>query len=213
MKMEQRSKDWQEIRRGRFTASEIHKLMGKDCGENLTDWPKTAQTYILSKVAETFAEPMPEAKSNSLSWGIEHEDEAKAYYEALYKEEIENIGFVIWPENKDCGCSPDGIVKGKLKGLEVKCPFTLESHLEAFMIDTNKDFKKLKPEYYWQVQSSMLFLNYQTWDFVSYHPNFNKETRISCIEIIRDDKDIDLLKERLKLATKVKNSLVAKIKL
>jgi len=209
--MEQKSKEWIEIRQGRFTASECYKLMGKKYGYNLSDWTETAQSYILTKAAESFSEPMPEIKSAPISWGNEHEDEAKAYYEALFKEEIENVGFILWPENNECGCSPDGIVKGGNKGIEIKCPYTLEKHLESFLIKTNFDFKKCRPEYYWQIQMSMLCSGYDVWDFVSYHPNFNSKTRVNCIEILRDKEDVDSLKERLNLAVKIKKSIIKSI--
>ena len=48
--MEQRSDEWYEIRRGKFTASEIHKLMGvKGLG-------KTGLTYIDDVVADMLSD-------------------------------------------------------------------------------------------------------------------------------------------------------------
>lgn len=43
--------DWQDLRRSRFTASEIHKLMGtpKNKSEYLSE---TAKTFIFEKAAE-----------------------------------------------------------------------------------------------------------------------------------------------------------------
>ena len=44
--MQQRSKEWFEARRGKFTSSEIHKLMGiKGLG-------KTGETYCFEKACE-----------------------------------------------------------------------------------------------------------------------------------------------------------------
>ena len=44
--MEQRSDEWYEIRRGKFTASNIHKLMG------VKGFGKTGLTYIDEVVAD-----------------------------------------------------------------------------------------------------------------------------------------------------------------
>lgn len=208
--MEQRSKSWFEIRSGKFTASEVHKLMGKTFGTDLSKWTQTAQTYILEKVSEHFAEPQKEMTSYACQWGIEHEEIARNYYEAVFKEEVEQVGFKQYLK-LDAGCSPDGLVKGKKRGIEIKCPMTNVQHLKNILIKNNADLKANNPEYYWQIQFSMLCFDYHVWDYVSYHPNFEAKTRLNCIEIVRDDKDIALLVERLNLAIIIKNELIKQI--
>ena len=216
--VKQRSQDWLKLRRGKFTASEIYKLIGtgktpSKFGNNLSDWPETAQTYIKSKVAECFSEQSQEVTSVEMRWGIEQESIARAYYEGVFQEEVEEIGFILWPKNTLCGCSPDGIVKGKNRGIEIKCPYNLEPHLESLLIRSNDEFRAMKPMYYWQVMSSMLFSGYPAWDFVSYHPFFNKDKRITSIEIIPDDAAFSILGERLEAAVHVRNELIKQINL
>lgn len=210
--VKQRTDDWLKLRRGKFTASEIHKLMDKKFGDELEKWTIKSQNYILEKVAESFSSQSQPLTSVELRWGIEYEPIGLAHYEGVFKEEIQEIGFVLWSENTSCGCSPDGDLKGKPKGIELKCPYTLRSHMEAMMIRSNADFKQRKPQWYWQVMSSMMFCKYDVWDFVSFHPYFNPEQRLSCIEIVRDDKEFTYMKERLNAAVILRDKLIQKIK-
>lgn len=206
--MEQRSEQWHELRRGLFTASEVHKLMGKKFGENLSDWTDTAQTYILAKVAEYFTNQRHEIHSKEMQWGIDNEPIAKAQYELTFKCEILDEGFVFLKENNQCGCSPDGIIKGEKRGIEIKCPYTIENHIKNLLIKSNVDFKTEFPQYYWQVQMSLLVYDFQKWDYVSFHPFFEPNTRLNCIEILRNDIDCSDLLNRLNLAVKIKNNII-----
>ena len=218
--MEQRTEEWLKIRRGKFTASEIHKLIGTGAkpskfGESLTDWTDTAQNYILAKVAEAFSTQDHELSTVEIRWGVEHEGEARAYYEGVFEEEVEEVGFILWPANTNAGCSPDGLVVTKpgmpSRGIEIKCPYSLNSHLESFLIKSNADFKLYKPQYYWQVMSSMLFTGYDSWDFVSYHPFFKPERRLTAVEILADQDAFKTLEERINAAVIVRDKIIDEI--
>jgi hypothetical protein len=214
----QKSQDWLKLRRGKFTASELYKLIGtgqkpSKFGDRLEDWTDTAATYIKSKVAETFSDQSQEITSVEMRWGVEHEPVARAYYEGVFGEEVEEVGFILWPKDQNCGCSPDGLVKGKHRGIEIKCPYNLEPHIEAFLIQNNDDFKAMKPMYYWQVMASMLFSGLSAWDFVSYHPYFHPDKRIVSIEILSDSEAFSILTERLLAAVKVRDELIRQINL
>jgi hypothetical protein len=207
--MDQRNR---ELRLGRFTASEIHKLMGKKFGHKLDDWTDTAQTYILEKVSELYSEKMQEFTSREMEWGLEWEPVGLSLYESTFSETLEFPGFLIFPGNKECGCTPDGLVKGASRGIELKCPFTNRAHIEAFMIKNNDDLKCYKPAYYWQIMSSMLFTKMQSWDFVSFHPYFKDEYKLYSIEILPDTDAFSLLRERIKAAVETRNAVMQEIK-
>lgn len=214
--MEQRSQEWREIRRGKFTASEIYKLMGTGAkpskfGPSLSDWTDTAQGYIMSKVAELYAEQDQDITSREMQWGADHESEARAYYEGVFGETVDEVGFLLWPKNTSCGCSPDGLIMQKNRGIEIKCPFTLTAHIESFLIKDNDSFKAYKPNYYWQVMSSLLFTGFDSWDFVSYHPYFKADKRLSCIEIVPDMEVFMAISERLDAAVSVRDSIIKEI--
>lgn len=210
-RIKQKTDEWLTLRRGKFTASSIYKLMGKKFGNELSDWPDTAQTYIMSKVAESFSDRDHELSTVEIRWGNEHEPIARAYYEGLYGEQVEQVGFILWPRNVNAGCSPDGLVMGKHRGIEIKCPYTINSHLESFLIRTNSDFKDMKPMYYWQVMSSMLFTGLERWDFVSYHPYFKPQQRMSCIEIVADTTEFEQLAARIEAAVIVRDKLIEQV--
>ena len=50
MLVEQRSQEWFDMRRGKITSSEIHKIMGGK-GDSLSE---TAKTYLLEKACEFY---------------------------------------------------------------------------------------------------------------------------------------------------------------
>ena len=65
--------DWQQLRSSRFTASEIHKLMGtpKNKSEYLTE---TAKSFVFEKAAEYLTGAKSEIYGRALDWGkaVEH---------------------------------------------------------------------------------------------------------------------------------------------
>ena len=209
--VKQRSQDWHEIRRGRFTASGLYALMGQKFGSDLDDWTVTAQGYIIEKVAESFSTEDHEPSTKETRWGIEHEPTALAHYEAVFETEIDEIGFVLWSELPQCGCSPDGIVKNE-RGIEIKCPYTLRRHAEHLLIRSNEQLKKQRPQYYYQIMSSMMFTGYNRWDFVSFHPFFKPEHRLSCVEITADYKEFEYMAVRLRAAVELLDKLINEFK-
>ena len=215
--MEQRTAEWLEIRKGRLTSSEIYKLIGTgkkpgSFGRQLSDWPDTAQSYILSKAAQNFTTAEQEISSVEMRWGVEHEPEARATYEGVFGSEVEEVGFILWAKNNAAGCSPDGLVVKENRGLEIKCPFNTVNHAEGLLLKTNQDLKDYKPQYYWQVMSSLLFTGFERWDFVSYHPFFVPKYRISCIEILPDKSAFEMLEERISAAVEVRDQIIERIK-
>jgi len=89
MLIEQRSEEWFQLRRGKITSSEIHKIMGE---KGLTE---TAKTYLLEKVCEHFGGVTEPAHGQALDWGTELEPVAIEHYEKvtgkLDKEEVKLI--------------------------------------------------------------------------------------------------------------------------
>ena len=91
-------------RLGRFSGSEIHKLM-KPQGIGVG-----GKTYITEKVAESLTgQPIKEEfTAASTSWGIDHEDEARLYFEAATGVKV-TPGLTLDNE-RICG-TPDGFIK------------------------------------------------------------------------------------------------------
>jgi hypothetical protein len=194
-------------RMGLFTASSIHKIMGvKGLGE-------TGLTYIKTKVAEALGVREDEVFGKAINWGNENEDEAKEYYSIASKTEIITPDFTVASWNKDFGCTPDGLIKGQKKGIEIKCPYVPANHIDNLLIRSQNDLKTIRKEYYWQIVACMAVMDYDKWDFVSYDPRFTGSNRMISVEIIRDINDEDLLKSRIIEASAIKQDILNRLNL
>ena len=196
-----------EIRAGNFTASEIYKLMGKTINT------ETAQTYIRKKVAESYDVFEEEVSTAAIRHGNDMEPEAIRYYEQAFNEKIKKVPFKLAEWCDQAGASPDGLIEGKNKGIEIKSPFMPHNHVKYLQIKSAEDLKSECPEYYYQVQMNIAVFNADSWDFVSFHPSFPGILRMVCIEILPNTSDIALIKARIKEAVKIKNDVLRQINL
>ena len=193
--IEQRSEEWHEQRLGRFTASEIYKLMGiKGLGE-------TGKTYIFEKAIETlYGRDEDSFVSYDMQRGIELEPLAFAKFHELMQlkfKDVKNCGFYVY--GKSSGASPDGLV-GEDAILEIKCP-----KKETFfkLVATNE----IDNKYYLQMQKQMLatgrkkayFFNYLIIDGIEYYHT---------IEIEIDEVIIDKMKERINESERLKQEYI-----
>lgn len=200
--------EWLQQRLGKFTASEFHRLMASSKNDEL---PKGAQTYATEKAVELLTAFQNEEPYISLEmqWGIDHELEAIRLFTEKTGKTVEFTGinqqFVQLGD--DIGCTPDGLI-GKTVGIEVKCPKST-THLQYLRINTGDELKKLKPEYYWQIQGSMFITKRRVWYFVSFDPRYkNENLRLKILRIERNPADIKLLKRRLSLAVLYRDRLI-----
>jgi putative phage-type endonuclease len=151
----QGSSEWHEIRRGKFTASVVSKLL----------MGKTTQGYsdAIYKVAmERLSGKIPEGYSNAaMLRGIEMEPMAREAYEVETLTLVEEVGFV--EANEWVGCSPDGLV-GDDGMIQIKCP-AYNTHIGYLIND------EVPKDYYMQMQMEMLVAGRKWNDFVSFHPD------------------------------------------
>lgn len=211
--MEANSKEWFAFRRGKFTASECHKLMGEKGGITT----QTAKTYILDKVAEALSDPHwnedNDYKNKATEWGITLEPDALEYYSLAYNLNVDKPD----PQSPDwcdeVSCSPDGIVypeKDDNYGIEIKCPYVRSNHVNHMLMLCEADLKKVMPAYYWQILMCMLIFQFEYYEFISYDPRFVGKNRMFVlpfkIENVHDD--IKRLKENLLLAVKEKHRII-----
>ena len=199
--------EWLEQRRGKFTASAVHHLMGK------RGMGKTGETYVMEKVTEELGVPIPEVSSYAMQHGTEWEPMARQYYEIAFKCEVEQVGFIIASWCPDAGCSPDGFVRDTNKMIEIKCPYNPVVHTKHLLIKSAADLLELHPEYYWQIQMGMAVTGKSACDFVSFHPEFSGWKRMISIEIKPNEADIILLKHRISEAVQMKNEILKQIEL
>lgn len=195
---QQRSEGWFDERIGRFTASEIHKLMGKQ-GLGIT-----GETYAIEKAIESqFGKVEENFTSFDMQRGIELEPlafEKFRYLKDLDFIEVKEAFF--FPYGEHAGASPDGLV-GTDAIFENKCP----RPKKFFKIVADG---KIDPEYEWQVQKQMLASNSQRAYFFNYIILDGKEYWHEII-IERDEPKIDLIKSRLDIAIEIKLDYIEKL--
>lgn len=163
----QRTEQWFKDRQGRFTGSEMSKLM--TCGrasakmewgraEKLVDFGETAKKYIYAKCKERQRNKViRKLETLKMTFGKKQEDHVFELLEAKYQEyQFEKVGFIEFIPNV-AGASPDGkatdMFTGEVIGLEIKCSTdwdTLYSRHEEDFEQSHQDF--------WQIQSEMMAL-------------------------------------------------------
>ena len=94
---------------------------------------------------------------------------AKLYaYEFETGNTVVQVGGVYLNADKDLMISPDGLIPNLRKGLEIKCP-QMKTHIKYLLQGG------VPQEYLIQVQSALWVTGYETWDFVSYCPEYYKQ--------------------------------------
>lgn len=201
--LNQRTPEWYAARRGRFTGSEVWKLM-TDPRSKSEAISQTALTYIREKLAETITGITPEVSSASMQWGTDNEPLAIARYAERYDVNIEPADFVPWGQYG--GGSPDGYAD-QFGILEVKCPYNSAIHLEN-MINarqhlTAQQFKDNYKEYYWQIQNNLMVTGRKEAHFVSFDPRFPEDKQLAYIIVPAVDEDIERLQQRIEGAATI----------
>lgn len=112
--VQQGSEEWQQIRAGKYTGSNAHKLLRYG-----------AIDYALTE-AGAFGGNFYTKRGHVL------EDEAIELYEQIYGRQVERPGFITNDKYTICGYSPDGVDDQIL--LEVKC-FNQKRHMTIYKGD------------------------------------------------------------------------------
>ncbi len=199
MNMLQRSEDWFEARKGRFTASDIHKLLG------VRGLGQTGESYIFEKaVEEVFGleDKEDEFVSKDIQRGVTLEPLAFRKFKELKEFDFLDVQeTTFFPYGSHAGASPDGLV-GNNAILEIKCPRPTK-----FFNLVAKGIEAIDKEYIAQMQMQMLCTNSNKAYFFNYII-FNGKEMWHEIEVERDEKMIDLIKERIEQAIKIKQDFV-----
>ena len=167
--------EWQKLKLGVISASNISKVLAKKGTE-------TRNGYMMELIGQIATREFDEINAKALEWGKINEVAARAAFEFESGNTVEQVGF-IYNLDKRVGCSPDGILKGKNEGLEIKCPITAKVHADFLAND------KVKPEYINQVQFSMFVTGYEAWHFCSFHSKF----KTNMIKIRTFERDAELM--------------------
>jgi YqaJ-like viral recombinase domain len=198
----QRTDDWHEARLGRFTGSQIHRLLGKKgLGE-------TGKTYAFENAVEIVFGKDEEESFESFDMRRGNLLEPLAF--KLFKE-MKSMDFLdvqecsFFPLGDNAGASPDGLV-GKDAVLEVKCP-----RPNKFFKLVSSGWVAIDDEYIAQMQMEMLCTNSLRCYFFNYII-FNGIPMWHEIIIERDEAIIGLIKTRIAEATEFRDVFVESLK-
>lgn len=221
----QREISWFRSRFGNFTGSEVHNLM-KSGRKKDEVWSETAKSYMYKVAAERMFNPdflndddvfedylhQTNFTSKAMQFGIEQEQYARETYIKLNNSvEVFEVASCKHDTIPHFAASPDGIVRGAdLKCLEIKCPNIATHMMYVDKIHDGASLKEVKPEYYWQTMAEMACTGATETDFVSYSPWLMNPMHI--VNIPRNDEDIALLEERVKLANAYVEEIINKSK-
>jgi hypothetical protein len=211
----QEPKKLDERRLGIPTASGIWAIMTNGRGKDTMG--ATALAYAQDMAIGLLTGISPHVPTTyAMQWGIDHELEAIARFEADKGLIISAIGdnqrFIL-SDNGLFGGTPDGLIFDHEKivgGLEVKCPNS-KTHLGYRAVSDAQTLKSAKPEYYWQCQTLMALTDTGSWHFMSYDPRFtNKAPQFVAhyAEIERNDNDIAMLINRVYEAKKIRDRII-----
>jgi hypothetical protein len=201
------NQQWKSDRLGRFTASEIGKLMTKSRAKDQY-FGDTAMTYIESRAAEILTqEPASDLEGmRAIEWGNTHEPEAAELFaeyigcDFTYYGKNNSKFFPYEPVKMWAGGSPDGIVPHKAVA-EFKCPESSTQHIKHCRLKVAADLKDLKPLYYGQIQFNMMCTGLDLGYFMSYDPRqLERNLRRKILVVPYDKAYCAELDERLKRA-------------
>lgn len=225
--MLQRTEEWFEIRKGRFTASRISELLA-DGRRDMTDEemiqykkdnPKGKRktidthgdgldTYAFNKSVEVVygLEEEEEFLSKDMQRGIELEPLAFDKFKGIKELEFMEVNECsFFPFGTHAGASPDGLVN-KDAILEIKCP-----KRNKFFKYVANGSKEIDSKYIAQIQMQMMCTNSNRAYFFNYLIDNGKEYWHEII-IERDEVMIQLIKDRIEIATKIKLEYIDKLK-
>ncbi|WP_439259516.1 YqaJ viral recombinase family protein [Lonepinella sp. BR2930] len=160
---EQGSEQWLTARLGIPTATGIKNIVTAS-GQKSSGWI----SYLAELVAESIEGTSENIKSSAMERGNLLEPQARMAYEFETGYNVRQVGGVYLNADKDLMVSPDGLIPELKKGLEIKCP-KMKTHIK-YILESG-----VPTEYVIQVQIALWVTKYQSWDFVSYCPEYQKQ--------------------------------------
>lgn len=171
--MEQGTKEWRDVRKMHFTASNANAIIANGKG---------LQTLVDDMLSEYYSsgnypEYTDDYKNYQMKRGNDYEEKARKIYEFETGNKVETVGFIELDDR--VGVSPDGLV-GEDGLVEIK------NHSDKVFMKL-AETKKIDKKYLDQMQMQM-FVTQRNWcDYFAFNPNFTP----SFIRI-RVNKDIEV---------------------
>lgn len=184
--MQQYSDEWWAARLGKATASRISDVVAK----TKSGWGASRANYEAELIAERLTGENSESFTNAaMQWGSDTEPQARAAYEFMTDNIVEEVGFIPHPTIAMSGASPDGTV-GDDGMVEIKCPKTA-GHLATLL------GAKIPKQYIIQMQWQMNCAERSWCDFVSFDPRLPARHQLFIKRVERDAKMIADLESKV----------------
>lgn len=174
LKVEQRSDEWFEARKGRATTSRFADVIAK----TRNGYSTSRDNYRLEILLELHGYEADRYESKEMQWGTETEPLARTTYELYTGNKVTECGIFLHKKMR-VGGSPDGLV-GSDGTIEIKCP------LPATHIKTLKD-GKVPTKYIPQIQGQLWLTGRKWCDFVSFDPRMPENAQLFIKRVLRDD--------------------------
>ena len=156
--MKQQTAEWFEARLGKVTASRVIDIIPNP---KTGKYYATREKYMFELLAERISGVVqPVFLSKPMIHGTETEPIARAVYEGMTGNAVQEVGFIDHPTIKNFGASPDGLV-GDDGCVEFKCPETT-THLKLMARE------EIAPKYSYQMQTQMMCANREWCDFFNF---------------------------------------------
>jgi len=195
-RMEQGTPEWMQARAGVPTSSNFDKIITTQGKPS-----KQREKYMYQLAAERVTGVKDDTYKNGLmERGNIMEAEARAMYELLTGNTVEQVGICYPDEKKLCGCSPDGLV-GKDGLLEIKCP-SAPVHVSYLLTG------ELPKDYFQQVHGQLLVTGRKWVDFFSFYPGLKP----LLLRVTPDKLFIELLRAELTTFCEELNEVTERIR-
>ena len=148
---------WDAIRAGKWTASNGAKIMGALTTQGLKDLIKDMAW------GRAFGKTDRGYMGESMKRGLAVEPEARDAYAFQFDTQVEQVGFVEHGRIANFGWSPDGLVDGRRKGLEIK---SLENKARTDVFNA----RQIPRDYRRQARIACMVGQLEELDFWVYHP-------------------------------------------
>jgi putative phage-type endonuclease len=114
--MQQLSAEWFDARKGRITGSRIGAVLGLS--------PYSTRADVMREMVREYFGAEREFSGNvATAYGSDRESAAKADYELMTGQKVQEVGLIVHPVHDWLAASPDGLV-GDDGGVEIKCPYS-----------------------------------------------------------------------------------------
>jgi putative phage-type endonuclease len=179
MSAEQGTAAWLAERAGKVTASRMADLLAT----TKTGPSASRANYMADLVVQRMTGTIEQSFTNAaMQWGVDQEPFARAAYEILTGQIVEEVGFIPHPVIEMSGASPDGLV-GSAGMIEIKCPNTA-THID-FLLDG-----KIPGKYQLQMAWQMACCEREWVDFASFDPRLPEKLQLKVVRFHRDDAQI-----------------------